>query len=330
MPSAYVANSNSNDVSVIDITGFTVTATIVVGNSPRGVCVTPDLSTVYVSNYTDGTVSIIDALTNTVSSTVTVGTGPGGIAVTPDGTKVLVTNFNSGNVSVISVSSGLVIGTITLSTHSATTTSPWAICISPDSTTAYVSTQLSHGSTQGYVEVLDIATLTDFTGIMTSNASGTTLQNIQGICISPNGDYVYVTGPLSGVNDVISTASNTIAGTMSDSTGEPHSICVLPNGTTGFWTNSVGNLNVFNPATFAVTTVVTLASGDALAGIAPTSDSAYVFVADDGSSASNSIVWKVNAATPTTHSSLNTLKNFANGVGIGLSTTASELIVMIV
>ena len=94
--SAYVANTSSNNVSVIDTVTLTLTTTIAVGRGPCGVCVTPDLTKAYVSNSTDGTVSVIQTSTNTVVHTTTVGTDPGGIAVTPDGTKFLVANFNFG------------------------------------------------------------------------------------------------------------------------------------------------------------------------------------------------------------------------------------------
>ena len=60
--SVYLANALSNSVAVIDTVGFTLIANVAVGNSPRGVCVTPDLSTVYVTNFTDNTVSVISAL----------------------------------------------------------------------------------------------------------------------------------------------------------------------------------------------------------------------------------------------------------------------------
>ena len=48
---AYITNYYSNNVSVINVTTNTVTATIPVGTEPYGVSVSPDGSTVYVSNF---------------------------------------------------------------------------------------------------------------------------------------------------------------------------------------------------------------------------------------------------------------------------------------
>src|SRR5215470_11885649 len=73
---AYITNSGSNTVSVIDTATNTVVSTIPVGISPAGVAVTPDGSNVYVTNFTSNTVSVIDTATNTVVSTIPVGSAP--------------------------------------------------------------------------------------------------------------------------------------------------------------------------------------------------------------------------------------------------------------
>jgi len=47
---AYVANSNDNNVSVIDTTTNNITSTVIVGPHPFGVAITPDGKMVYVAN----------------------------------------------------------------------------------------------------------------------------------------------------------------------------------------------------------------------------------------------------------------------------------------
>ena len=49
---AYVANTGSNSVSVIDTTSNTVVATVGVGDYPIGVAITPDGTRAYVTNLT--------------------------------------------------------------------------------------------------------------------------------------------------------------------------------------------------------------------------------------------------------------------------------------
>ena len=80
---------------------LTLSATVSVGDEPRGVAVSPDGNTVYVTNRGDDTVSVINASTNAVTTTVDVGNTPGSLAVSPDGDTVYVTNRSDDTVSVL-------------------------------------------------------------------------------------------------------------------------------------------------------------------------------------------------------------------------------------
>jgi YVTN family beta-propeller protein len=145
-PFAYVANSGSNTVSVIDTaTNKVAGMPIEVGRGPRAVAVTPDGTHVYVAN-TVGTVSVIDTATNTVVDTVDVVGSPQGIAITPDGTHAYLSIFG-GTVAVIDATTNppRVIRTLNLGD-----TSGGAIAISPYGKKVYVG---CHG-----VGVIDTAT----------------------------------------------------------------------------------------------------------------------------------------------------------------------------
>ncbi len=84
-----MANSASNKVSVIDTATNTIAATVTVGNSPRGVVVSPDGTKVYVTNQNNNSVSVIDTATNNVIATVGAGSQPWGVAVSPDGKRYM-------------------------------------------------------------------------------------------------------------------------------------------------------------------------------------------------------------------------------------------------
>ena len=73
---AYVANFDSNNVSVIDTATNSVVTTIPVGTQPTGVVVTPDGTLAYVTNTADNTVSVINIATNSVVATLPVGLSP--------------------------------------------------------------------------------------------------------------------------------------------------------------------------------------------------------------------------------------------------------------
>jgi len=111
-PFAYVTNSGSNTVSVIDTAINTVVATVPVGFSPSGVAITPDGTRAYV---TGSPVSVIDTATNTVVATLPVGGSV--VAITPDGTHAYVANsFRqtsfSGSVSVIDTATNTEVATV--------------------------------------------------------------------------------------------------------------------------------------------------------------------------------------------------------------------------
>src|SRR6266404_279029 len=78
---AYIPNSSSNNVSVIDTSTNTVVATVSVGANPQGVAVNPAGTRAYITNGTSDTVSVIDTATNTVVTTIPVGDSPQGVAV---------------------------------------------------------------------------------------------------------------------------------------------------------------------------------------------------------------------------------------------------------
>lgn len=63
---AYVANYNSNNVSVINTATNAVVATVPVGITPEGIAITPDSTRVYVTNIHSADVSVIDTATSTV------------------------------------------------------------------------------------------------------------------------------------------------------------------------------------------------------------------------------------------------------------------------
>ena len=89
----YVANRNSNNVSVIDGNTNQVKATVPVGTHPTFVWVNPVTNTIYVTNLSDGTVSVIDGTTDTVTHTVTVGQGPALLLVNTVTNTAYVNNY---------------------------------------------------------------------------------------------------------------------------------------------------------------------------------------------------------------------------------------------
>ena len=89
---AYVTNTASATVSVVNTGTNSVIATVPVGNEPVGIATDPGGTRVYVTNSSSNTVSVIDTATNTVTATIAVGQRPQAVAVAPDSSRMYVAN----------------------------------------------------------------------------------------------------------------------------------------------------------------------------------------------------------------------------------------------
>lgn len=193
---AYITNSNSNSISIIDIATNTVVGVITGFDGPSGMAIMPNGRIAYVNNYggSDGvgsgngtTVRVVDLETNTIiGPAIVVGLAPAALAITPDGAFVYVINYTTGNphtgqIAVIDTKNNTVIQTI----HGLF--GPYAIVITSDGNYAYISNFGSNnfspiGKT---VSVLDLKT----NKIITNIDIGT---QPAGIALSPNGAVIYV------------------------------------------------------------------------------------------------------------------------------------------
>jgi len=95
----YVANQNSNNMTVID--GATnSTATVSTGTTPAALAINPVTNKIYVANQNSATLTVIDGATNHTSS-VTTGSGPIAIGVNTVTNKAYVANYSSNTVTVV-------------------------------------------------------------------------------------------------------------------------------------------------------------------------------------------------------------------------------------
>ncbi|HWR46603.1 MAG TPA: YncE family protein [Pseudonocardiaceae bacterium] len=102
---AYVTNSESNNVSVIDLPSNAVTATIPVGAGTQGVAITPDGRHAYITNRDSNKITVIDTASNTVTTKIPVGADPIWVTISPDGRHAYVLNYDSNNISVLTIGS---------------------------------------------------------------------------------------------------------------------------------------------------------------------------------------------------------------------------------
>jgi YVTN family beta-propeller protein len=264
---AYVTNSGSNTVSVINVATKTVVANVPVGLTPEKLAITPDGAFVYVPNYGAASVSVIATATNSVVATVRVGINPYEAAITPNGTYVYVTNLGSGNVSVIATATNTLVDTITLGA------SAYAIVITPDGAFAYV----SNGE---YNTVSVIATAT--------NSVVATIPDwwAREMAITPDGAFLY-TGNENWAFyvSVIATATNTgVGGVSLGYAVDPYGMAITPDGAFVYLTTGCclgpGNSTVDVIPTATNIVMASIPLGGTSWGVAITADGAFVYVAN--------------------------------------------------
>ena len=204
---AYVADSGSDAVSVLDTTANTVMVTgFPVGSAPQSVAVGPSPTyTVFVTDYGSNTVSVVGVdvhglpygLTNVV-----VGSNPWGIAVNQLTNRVYVTNSGSGTVSVLNGSTYAMVATIKVGS------TPEGITIDQAASTALVA---NAGS--GTVSVIN--TLTNTATTSTSPPIPIPVESSPwGVAFLSPANLAYVTNSASNTVSVINLLTNEVITTI--------------------------------------------------------------------------------------------------------------------
>jgi YVTN family beta-propeller protein/VCBS repeat-containing protein len=253
---AYVVNSGSNTVSVVDIGTGSVEATIQVGNRPSAVAVGDNA--VYVANMFDNSVSVINTESNTVIATIGVGDAPRNMTLSADGAQLYVANTNSATVSVIDTATAKVVDSIGVGGD------PTTVVATPDGATLYVG-----NATSGSVAVVDTAT-----GVVTGRID--VKGNVQAMALSPDGKSVYVAGYDTGGVAVIDTATRTV--TTEFAVGSyPDAIAVSHDGTRLYVTTEQDNAVVILDAG-SLRRVGVVKLGDTGSAVAVSVDDTSIYV----------------------------------------------------
>ncbi|MDR1270189.1 MAG: beta-propeller fold lactonase family protein [Planctomycetaceae bacterium] len=195
----YIALFDAHEIAVLDTAQNKIVQTIPVGKEPTGIVLSTDEKTIYVTSGSyRGLVQAVDVVTGKVVREVDAGHTPTAPAVTPDGKKMFVCNRFNNNVSEYDLPELKLVRRINVIRE------PRGAVVTKDGKTVYVANALPNNvanipenhealiNVASEVSAIDIATGTT-KNIRFPNGSG----SIRGICISPDGRYVYLAGILS-------------------------------------------------------------------------------------------------------------------------------------
>ncbi len=211
----YVANYDNGTVSVIDLSSITPSptpiavatitlATLNAGTSPVGVAISPDGATVYITNSGSDNITPIRTSDNTALTSFPAGSAPMGIALGKVGTttNIYVANNTAGTLTVINAGTQSVTNTVSVSTPLDTSSKPFAVAVSPDGSTVYVTK--SGAAANGGDSVAAINTTTF---AVTSIGVG---RVPLGVAVSPDGFRVLAVNNYDSSVAVINTSNNNV------------------------------------------------------------------------------------------------------------------------
>jgi len=280
---AYVTNSVSNSVSVIDTATNTVLGTIDTNgfafNQPYSVAFNPvNTGQAYVTNSGSYYVSVIDTTTNTVTGTFSIGGAgePTQIAYLPDGLRAYVTT-GSDSVAIIDTASNTQVGTIDLG-------AVWTYGVAVSGDLLYITTN----GTYNMMVTYDI-TDPDNPVLVAPTVNFTSGTDPREIAISPDNTKMYI--PLSGAGELaVLDMSNLGATPVTVATGsQPYNVAVSADGLLVYVSNSSSN-TVSVVQTSDNTVIGTLNVGSSPRGIALNGNVLYVDMSGDGT------VWAINVS----------------------------------
>jgi YVTN family beta-propeller protein len=204
--SAWVANGDSSNISIISIASMTVVATIPLPQfnsdpaEPNGVVFTPDGSTAYVTNHDanpGSVIYVIDVASQKLLTTIPTDGYPAAAAVTPDGSTLWVTNRADSTITIVDTLTNTVV------THVAADV-PLGVAFNPTGTRAFVA-EAELGSEEtgypnGYLRVFDVSS----TATIARIPVGVMPHVVE---VTPSGHYVFVTNV--GSNSITEIGVNT-------------------------------------------------------------------------------------------------------------------------
>src|SRR5262245_3280084 len=216
---AYVTNSASGNVSVIDTLTSTVVGTIPVGTTPGRLALSADGKRAYVPDQGSDDVTVVSTCTDSVVQTIAVGDGPAIAAVSPDGRRLYVGGAN-GLISVIDTQLGAQVSAIVAGAPASGSVS--GLAVAPDGSRVY--------ALWGDLVVIDAATET-VTGVVYAGNTA------MGLAVTPDGSRIYVPDAFGygafnfyGSVTVLDASSLSVTSVI-NVWGVPDSIAISPDGT---------------------------------------------------------------------------------------------------
>ncbi len=274
---AYVANSGSGTVSVLDVGALTVSTALGPYSKPTALGVSPDSTLVYVTDSVANAVRTAQKDVLAVTETIAAGKNPNGIAVSPSGIRLYITNQDSGTLSVIDTLTSTILTTIPVGTR------PTGVAVNATGLEVYVANTADN----------TLSVISTVTNTVVATIGG--LSAPTGVAVSRDTTHVYVTNSAANTVSAIDSGTRTITATVPVDTA-PSGVATSSDNLQVYVANHGSDtVSVIDATTFTVTDTITV--GHQPAGIAVTPNNVDIYVANSGSN-TVSVIQTLNQMAP--------------------------------
>jgi YVTN family beta-propeller protein len=232
---AYVTNSFSNTLSVIDLSDNRLLENLPTGRAPVNPTFNRDWTKLYFSNVEDGTLSIIDTKTHKIVQTIPAGsTRPSGLRFLPDGKHLVISYIgakvtDAGALGIMDLATGKLVKKIPVQAQSE------RFDITPDGKRAYVANLV--GQT---VSVVDLEK-----GVVIDTIASPEKYPFN-VLVSPKGLRAFVANVMGNTIIEIDTTTNKVISTITTARG-PNGMTFTPDGDNILITNVyAGRMQAYN------------------------------------------------------------------------------------
>jgi DNA-binding beta-propeller fold protein YncE len=247
---AYMTDTAGNRVLAFNASTGTSTPTSLIGSAPKGIAISPSGGVVYVADYTSGIIELVDTATNALLPghiTLGVSSSPLHMAVSPDGSRVYVDEQGTDLLEAYSTTSPYpFLGAAT------TGVAPTGVAISADGSKVYVAG--GGGVTEGYVDVVDTASLNTTTNVTPTvipiPPAAVPFAGTFAVAASPDGSTLYVANVSAFTFQAIPTSTD-VPGPPISLPSPPDGIAVSPDGKLVYISGLSGDLDVASTSDLA-------------------------------------------------------------------------------
>ncbi|WP_194166346.1 Ig-like domain-containing protein [Mycolicibacterium sp. P9-22] len=259
---AYLVNSTTGTLTVIDTLDGTVVSTIPVGTDPVSVAVKADGKAAYVADAAGRSITVIDTATNTVKRKIALSFTPTTLAISPAGGALYIGNA-TGRMAKLSTSTNRIVAWIS------GTTGATALVVSPNGKRVYASTPAG-------IAAYSTSSWWSNSAKLLAGTTGSTV-----LAVSRDSASVYTASAGTQIK-VLSATNFTVLNEFA--TAEPTTnAAVSKDGSLLFLTAADGDLAVYDTKTRTLQT--TLDTGSGIGGLAASPDGMQLYVTDTAAGA---------------------------------------------